>query len=240
MRVSPLLLLVLAAAVAGADQTSRPVNWDRARAELARYRAIADNSGLVEVDAQISPHIDAENLVALCEGRREAVRRARQIAEDGLRALPPGRDPITDERRAQFHRQLGAVASFEGDMPRAARHFVEARDALTPYVNDYPDLRARRLALEQAVGTAWLRQGELENCLTTSSADRCLFPVRPGGRHQHTRPGEAALQHFTSYLQAVPNDLEGRWLVNVTAMVLGRYPEGVPEPFRMAPALFAS
>jgi len=89
--------------------TDRAVGWERARAEIAKYRATLDNSGLVEVDARISPRVDAQDLQALCRARTEAVTAARQHGESLLAALPAGDDPITNEKRANAYRHLGAV-----------------------------------------------------------------------------------------------------------------------------------
>ena len=77
--------------------TDRAVGWDRARAEIAKYRATLDNSGLVEVDARISPRVDAEDLQALCRARTDAVTAARQHGEALLAALPSGDDPAAIE-----------------------------------------------------------------------------------------------------------------------------------------------
>ena len=88
----------------------RVVGWDRARAEIAKYRATLDNSGLVEVDARISTRVDAEDLQALCRARTEAVTTARRYGESLLSSLLPGDDPITNEKRATANRLLGAVA----------------------------------------------------------------------------------------------------------------------------------
>ena len=100
-----------------------------------------------------------------------------------LAALPPGDDPITNEQRARADRQLGAVASAQGDMITARAHFTSARDALAPYAKDYPDLAARWSLYDEAVGVAAMRQGEIDNCLVMTNSDRCLFPLREGGRH---------------------------------------------------------
>ena len=69
-RVPALALLVALCGGLAAAQvaTDRAVGWERARAEIAKYRATLDNSGLVEVDARISPRVDAEDLQALGPG----------------------------------------------------------------------------------------------------------------------------------------------------------------------------
>jgi hypothetical protein len=226
--------------VVGAQSPGRAVSWDRARAETTKYRATVDTSGLVDVDAQISPRVDAEDLDALCAARREAIVTARTTAEAGLRALPAGNDPITDERRATLQRQLGAVASFEGEMARARQHFEAGRDGLAPYAREYADLGVKHAVLAQAAAVAALRQGEIENCLVMPSADRCIVPLRPGGVHHHTAGAKAAFEQLTPLAAASPSNLELRWLLNLAAMVQGRYPEIVPEEARLPVDMFAS
>ena len=180
-----LVALAVATGLIGAHaQSGRSVSWERARSEVARYRAVADNSGLVDVDAMVSPSVDAENLGALCEARRAAVVRARTAAEQDLAALPPGSDPITDDRRAAIRRRLGAIASFEGKMDEAFGQFADGAAALAPHKDEYPDLRARWLMLEEAAAVASLRLGEIANCIVAHNGDRCIFPIRPGGVHR--------------------------------------------------------
>ena len=80
----------------------------------------------------------------------------------------------------------------------------------------------------------------MDNCLVNPSADRCIFPLRPGGHHHATAGAAAALEHFKTYLAAKPDDLEVRWLLNLAYMVLGRYPQDVPKGQLLAPSLFRS
>ncbi|HEX6209542.1 MAG TPA: hypothetical protein VF136_02120, partial [Methylomirabilota bacterium] len=199
---------------AGAQEGgTRAVNWDRALATIASYRTILDISGLVEVDARI-PAVDAEDLGALCDARQTALRLARSAGEADLMALGPFRDPITDARRADVLRYLGTVAIFDGRVDEALARFTAGREALAPYVDEYADLRPKAIALEEALGVAAMRRGETENCLVNPSADRCLFPLREGGRHHAPAGAAAALEHFTRVLDADPENLEARWLLN--------------------------
>jgi hypothetical protein len=234
--------LVTLAGIGGLAQLpqERVVSWDRARAELAKYRTTLDNSGLVEVDARISPRVDAQDLQALCRARTEAVTDARRQGESSLAGLAPGDDPITNEKRAAAHRHLGAVASAQGDMITARRHFTAARDALAPYVADYPDLARRWSLFDNAVAVAAMRQGEIDNCLVMTGSDRCLFPVREGGRHHDLKGASDAFALFSAIADREPGNLEVRWLLNLSAMLLGKHPEGVPARHRLLPDLFRS
>src|SRR5262245_66553546 len=102
---------------------SQGVAWERARETVGRFRTMIDSSGLVEVGSNIPPNIRRDDLQSLCEGRKEAIVRARQKGEQDLRTLIPGDDPITAEQRGVIERYLGSVASFTGDADEAVRHF---------------------------------------------------------------------------------------------------------------------
>ena len=70
--------------------------------------------------------------------------------------------------------------------------------------------------------------------------EMCLFPLSRDARHQSGDGAQKAVAYFTKFLELEPENLEVRWLLNVAAMTLGTYPEGVPERFRIGPAAFAS
>ena len=216
----------------------RAVNWDKALAAVAKYRPVVDVSGLVEVDAQIPPGVDAEDLAALCDARRQAVVRAKTAGAQELASYGTGRDPITDERRADLERYLGAVAIFSGDVEAAVSHFERGRAALAPYLEDYPDLRPKANVLSEVLGIAHLRRGETDNCLVNPGADRCLFPLRPGGVHHAQSGAASAFEQFRALLVAEPGNLEIRWLLNLSAMLAGRYPGDVPAAHRFAEGAF--
>jgi hypothetical protein len=235
-------LLCAAACLAAAAQTGgqQAVSWEKAREAIAKYRTVLDSSGLVEVGAQLPTHVSRDDLAALCGGRKEAIRRARLAGETELRGLIPGDDPFTAERRAGFERYLGSVASFTGDADRAVEHFRAGRDALARALRDAPELKARYLSLELALGAGHMRQGENTNCLVMGNADRCLFPIRPGGRHMHPEAAGNAAASFERYLDLEPDDLGVRWLLNLAHMLAGTYPDGVPHKYLLKPELFRS
>jgi hypothetical protein len=232
-------LAVLAAAWTLAwDQQA--VSWDRARESIGKYRTMLDSSGLVEVGTNLPPNVPRDDLAALCAGRQEAVKRARIAGTTQLRSLVPGDDPYTAERQAVFERFLGSVASFTGDVDTAVAHFQSGRDAVSRVLPDAPSLNPRYLAMELALGVGHLRQGETANCLVMGNADRCIFPLRPGGRHMHPESAEAAIVSFTRYLKVDPDDLAVRWLLNLSYMLVGRYPQDVPAEYLLKPELFKS
>ena len=208
--------LGLSPTVAGQQQS---ISWDRARAAISKYRTMIDTSGLVEVGANAPPEVRSDDLQALCTARKQSIERARIFARTGLRGLIPGEDPMTAERQASYERYLGSVASFTGETDLAATHFQAGRDAILKMLPDAPSLKRAYLPLLLALATANMRQGETANCLVTPSGDRCLFPLRPAGVHQHPEGAEHAIEGFTEYLTYEPNDLGVRWLLNLSYML---------------------
>jgi hypothetical protein len=94
------------------------------------------------------------------------------------------------------------------------------------------------LRTQQAI--AQLRRAEDENCAARHNPKSCLFPIAGAGIHQATRGSEAAVRLLLEVLQAEPDNLQARWLLNVAAMTLGTWPDGLPERFRIGPERFAS
>jgi hypothetical protein len=95
---------------------------------------------------------------------------------------------------------------------------------------------------ELAVG--YLRLGEVQNCCQRHTGESCILPIRGAGLHAVPEGSEKAIELFTQVLRAVPPDsdlgLKSKWLLNIAAMTLGRYPDGLPERDRIDPKAFAS
>ena len=228
--------------VSAQDSDQREVSWGRAReAAAGGYRTITDGSGLVEVDSDFPLDIDAEDLNAVCRAQDRAIARATTRAQLAMRSFGIDDDPGTSARRAMVGYRLAAIATYQGRLDQAIEHLAGSRDALTPYAADYAELVTRPLlVIEETLGVAHLRRGEVENCLLMPNAERCLFPVLAGGRHDRKAGASAAVERFQAYLAKAPDDLEVTWLLNVAYMLLDRYPDGVPTEHLLEPGLFAS
>ena len=78
-------------------------------------------------------------------------------------------------------------------------------------------------------GTPARGDRELRRMLGPSS---CIFPIAPEAQHQLPSGSRAAIGPLHGdYLKERPDDLGVRWLLNVAAMTLGEYPDGVPKEF---------
>lgn len=127
-------------------------------------------------------------------------------------------------------------------------NFGDPQAALITLTNLHEDLRLRRVRpgprtrrdFDLLEAFAYLRLGELENCVHHHNTDSCLLPIRGGGKHVRRQGAERAETIFLELARQRTNDLGARWLLNVTAMTLGKYPAGVPEELRIPPSVFES
>ena len=94
--------------------------------------------------------------------------------------------------------------------------------------------------ISDTLAISYLRLGEQENCLHYHGQDSCLFPIKGGGVHQAKKGAEGAFRELSAALEKDPTDLKSRWLLNIAAMTLGKYPDDVPEKWRVPPSTFAS
>jgi VCBS repeat protein/ASPIC/UnbV protein len=235
-----LALALLAVPVVATSSSAQTFGWDKARDPNVRYREVLDLGGLAEIGFQIPASLDPQDLDAVCRTRKQGMVSAGERAQSSLDRLGEWSDPVTDAERARLHRALASVAAFSGDIDTAVTNLEGARKALAPHVEGYPDLLPSFTGLQQALGVAYMRQAEVQNCLVNPGADRCLFPLRPGAVHHRTAGGEAARGLFEAVLAKTPSDLQVRWLLNLSNMVLGRYPDGVPKTYLLPPSVFRS
>ncbi len=213
-----LSLLALAAAACGdAGEVSEkpPSSHERLLAEL---REIRDRAAVK------NPYLG--------EGETRSLR-AR------LAGLPAGAPPAD---RWLGHLELGMSELKLGNEDEAIRE-LEAAYALLPELED--DLAREGLAeTTYRLGVANLRRGETQNCCLRHSPESCILPIREGGRHERQEGSRRAIRHFTEVLRNMPPGssfaLRSRWLLNIAHMTLGSWPDGVPEPDRIGPEVFAS
>jgi len=212
--------------------------WNRRVEGAGDYESVVEVSGRVEVAKFLVSPADARDLDAVCLVRREAEEAGVPALEGYLALLEGGGDDLVEI--VKTHHDLGQIYSYEGRMTDSARHFEEALRLVRENRGAHPGFAEAESYLESAAGVAHLRRGELENCLHHFNADRCLFPIRGGGRHDLRSGSRAAIGHFNRLLARDPGNLEVRWLLNLAHMTLGEYPEDVPRKQLIPPDSYAS
>lgn len=120
------------------------------------------------------------------------------------------------------------LLNYEGDAHAAYDVLAEARE----HFERQPLLAGRFLGtLGYMQGVTALRFGETDNCVECRGASSCILPIRGEAVHQNREGSQKAIEHFRGYLEAYPDDLEVRWLLNLAHMTLGEYPEGVDPQY---------
>ncbi len=171
-------------------------------------------------------------------------------------AAEPERDPYLSDARAELfraqaeaapkgsHARLQARVQMAIELCQAGRP-LQAADELTAIHERLVELgdavpAGLRRTVRRQLALAWLRVAEDENCVARHTSDSCLVPISGAGVHGVTRGAENALALYAEALVEQPDDVEARWLYNLAAMTLGRWPEGVPEAWCIPASAFAS
>src|SRR6266498_3213572 len=123
--------------------------------------------------------------------------------------------------RFEFARQLllaGQTREAIAEMESMRRTMQLSPDARSPQFKPFFDL----------LGIAYLRLGEQDNCNLNPNTSVCIL-----GRLHHTQQEGArtAIAVYSRILQAFPNDVGSRWLLNIAYMAVGEYPSQVPKEY---------
>lgn len=137
-------------------------------------------------------------------------------------ALKPGR--LADELRLRTG--LGFQLLRLGQNDKAIDHLEAATRLVISGQAASTEDSAETLILLTAL--AWLRKAEVENCLNSTVAETCIFPIVPAGVHQSPEAARKAMRYLKMLLDRRPENTTARWLLNVAAMTVGDYPDAVP------------
>jgi VCBS repeat protein/ASPIC/UnbV protein len=142
---------------------------------------------------------------------------------------------LAPEKRAELLIKLGKEHLKGTDVPLA----IATMESAAPLFEEGANPALARM-LHESLGLAYLRLAEQENCIRRHNTDCCLFPLEGGALHQERAPAEHAREHYLALLDLTPDDRAAQWLLNLTAMALGEYPESVPERWRLPEKSFES
>lgn len=170
----------------------------------------------------------------------------RMLELRSLERLPSYAEKLPPDERWDFFQELGVRELRLGRETDAIEHLTQALELCPQCANpaEAETLTHYNLAL------AWLRRAETQNCCQLNTSDSCIVPIQGEGVHSNREGSENAMIHLLAVLKssgkatAEDERLEthesARWLLNIAAMTLGEYPEGVPEEFRVPPEFFAA
>lgn len=145
-------------------------------------------------------------------------------------------EPHGEIERIIYRIQLNQERLYAGQTETAIRNLKETKCLMersqTPVPVEINDYLINLLAL------SYLRLGEQVNCEMNHTSASCIIPISGEGIHQDTRGSEGAIHFFTKLLERNPEDYLSIWLLNVAYMTLDRYPDDVPEQWRIPEEAF--
>lgn len=104
-------------------------------------------------------------------------------------------------------------------------------NAVIKRTSNNPDQKKVRLSAMRELAMAWLRAGEIANCISNHSGESCIFPIKGGGIYTNTDPTRKAIEIYKAILSQDTSDLSSRWLMNIAYMTINEYPDNVPSQF---------
>jgi hypothetical protein len=138
-------------------------------------------------------------------------------------------DPI---KRLILRRELAQQYVYAGASEPAIAAFEQI---LVDYAGMLPPRDIE--TLKSDIAFAYFRLGELSNCTWNHNSDACIFPIAPNGVHKEQLGAREAAKRYEELLADPHIDAENalvyRWLLNISYMVLGKYPDGVPKQWLM-------
>src|SRR6202522_2491778 len=199
----------------------------------AVVRQVPETSGLLEVEAAFrampKPARWNYSTETICKLHQEAIPHLHNYLKTLLDSEGSSPGSANDELEKQYAAAL--VEAHGGNMREAIEHWeICFRIAQT----DLPD---RVPLIEEVLGDALLHKAEMDNNVSHLPGNRCICPPAPPAtypKYKETADVEKAIQYFSKYLEARPDDLEVKWILNLAYMTLGEYPDGVPAKYRIA------
>ena len=125
---------------------------------------------------------------------------------------------------------LGFAYIRVGRLEEAERAITRARDIYRNLGLEAPKLWAY---LSTMAGIVSLNLAEQRNCLTLTGEGACVLPVRPSAVHSEPALARQAGDRFLEALARQPEDIAARWLLNISRMLSGDYPDLVPPALQL-------
>ncbi len=121
----------------------------------------------------------------------------------------------------------------------------KTQEAIAQFEYVYAEIQRQKVPVKESynqmlrdqLGIAYLRLGGDESGVPPHS---WVFPMGPDQATEQPAGPRAAIKNYATNLEKKPDDLTTRWLLNTAYMTLGQYPDRVPEPWLIPPAVFVS
>ncbi|HJW30782.1 MAG TPA: VCBS repeat-containing protein, partial [Saprospiraceae bacterium] len=125
-----------------------------------------------------------------------------------------------------------------GETREAIDVFQQVLTAVAPM--QIPGKEKTALEVKKLLALAELRLGEQENCFINHTGASCIIPIAKAGQHTKVEGSTMAIKLYEEILTQSPDDLTSKFLLNIAAMTLGEFPDGIPKSMRVPDGLFTS
>jgi ASPIC and UnbV/FG-GAP-like repeat len=143
------------------------------------------------------------------------------------------------QKRFELRRELAQRYVYAGTIEAAISTLEELQKEVGKSV---PAAYGELLKADMAF--AYFRMGETQNCTWNHNSDSCLFPIQGEGIHKQQLGATEAAKIYAELLSDPStnpqNALAYRWLLNISYMTLGQYPDQVPKRWLIPPDTFKS
>lgn len=196
--------------------------------------------------SSISPKSAAashQRMISLLRSIKESTREKNPFlgAADSNQALTDLASLPDDASKADHFKLNWLVAEHLlrlGRNREAATHFETACQFAPQVTPAMEDEQHQLVLLKTAL--AHFRIAENENCILNHTVDSCLLPIRGTGVHVKQEHTKEAIRFLLMVLAKNPQHATARWLLNISYMATGGYPDQVPDKQLIAPQNFQS
>jgi tetratricopeptide (TPR) repeat protein len=133
------------------------------------------------------------------------------------------------------YQALAQLHAYTGDLEASIKEWTKAMEI------SKSEVPAGVPYLEEALGISYFQLAEIENEAFRYPGDNEIFPppeqIKPYKKQESSR---MAIKYFQDILETFPEDLQVKWLLNVTYESVGEYPAGVPAKYLMPASLFGT
>ena len=175
------------------------------------------------------PESWGQDLHAVCDAYRQSplklMKQLDVLADPANKESPLLNKSTKPTDVMDFYVSRGQLHAYQGEMAKAVAEWeIAYRIALADVPRGIP-------LMEEVLGVGYLHKSrDGQRCLSQSWRPVHL-PYASGSPLCANRRSAKAIEYFTKYLERKPDDLEVKWLLNLTYMTLGNYPSGVPQKY---------
>lgn len=87
--------------------------------------------------------------------------------------------------------------------------------------------------LVEQLGISYFRLGEVQNCLNNHNSESCIIPFTDNAVHRNQDGSRSAIKQYLRLLGHDPQHHHARYMLNLSYVTLGLFPDSVPEAYRI-------